>query len=110
MMSRDFLARIEGLKIQIKPDIMKEVKQQLALWPEDRGQAYYSDLVQLITEQAGSSLERAIAKMKAGEKPDQQDKRLADVVSYFALALLRVYQIEDLRAAQSEDDQAQGLS
>ena len=109
MMSRDFLARIEGLKIQIKPDIMKEVNEQLALWPEDRGLAYVSDLAQVIRDQTGSSLQRAIDKMNAGEKPDQQDKRLADAVSSFALAMLRVYQIEDLRAAQSEDDhEAQG--
>ena len=104
MKSRDFLARIEGLKIQIKPDIMKEVNEQLALWPEDRGLAYVSDLAQVIRDQTGSSLQRAIDRMDAGEKPDQQDKRLADAVSYLALAILRVYQIEDLRAAQSEDD------
>ena len=107
MMSRDFLARIEGLKIEIKPDIMKEVNEQLALWPEDRGLAYVSDLAKVIRDKTGSSLQRAIDRMDAGEKPDQQDKRLADAVNSFALAMLRVYQIKDLEAAQSEDDQAQ---
>ena len=109
MMSRDFLARIEGLKIQIKPDIMGEVNREIALWPDELAEAYLSDVAQVIRDQTGSSLQRAIDKMDAGEKPDQQDKRLADAVSYLALAILRVYQIEDLRAAQSEDDhEAQG--
>ena len=103
MMSRDFLARMESLKIEIKPDIMKEVRQQLDLWPPDRVMAYISDVIQLIIDKTGPHWQ------DAGEKPDQQDKRLADVWIFFALAMLRVYQIEDLRAAQSEDDhEAQG--
>lgn len=44
MMSRDFLARMESLKIEIKPDIMKEVNQQLDLWPLDRSLAYISEM------------------------------------------------------------------
>ena len=101
MKSRDFLARIEGLKIKIKPDIMGEVNRELSLWPEELVDAYVSDLAQVIKDQTGSSLQRAIDRMDAGEKPDQQDKRLADAVSYLALAILRVYQIK------REDDQAQ---
>ena len=106
MMSRDFLARIEGLKIQIKPDIMKEVKQQLALWPEDRKRAYALDVVQLFKEKLGSSPSQLTARMDVRENLNLQSK-LADVMSFFALAMLRVYQIKDLEAAQSEDDQAQ---
>ena len=101
MKSRDFLARIEGLKIQIKPDIMGEVNRELSLWPEELVDAYLSDLLQVVSERTQPYLDRAIDRMNTGEKPDQQDKRLADAVSYLALAILRVYQIK------REDDQAQ---
>ena len=107
MMSRDFLARMESLKIEIKPDIMKEVNQQLDLWPPDRSLAYISEMTQLVIDRAGPYYQRAIDRMDAGEKPDLIDKRIGEAASLFALAMLRVYQAKALEAAQSEDDQAQ---
>jgi len=95
MMSRDFLARMESLRIEIKPDAMKEVKEQLDLWPPDRVLAYIKDMVQLITDQTSSHFQEDI------ERHDLMDERISDAVSLFALAMLRVYQAKDLAAALS---------
>ena len=69
-MSRDFLARMESLKIEIKPDIMKEVRQQLDLWPPDRVMAYISDVIQLIIDKTGPHWQG-----DAGAMLDPRDKR-----------------------------------
>lgn len=107
MMSRDFLARMESLKIEIKPDVMKEVNEQLPFWPPDQVMAYISEMTQLVIDKASPYYQRAMDRMDAGEKPDLMDKKITEAASLFALAMLRVYQAKALEAAQSEDDQAQ---
>lgn len=101
MMSRDFLARMESLRIEIKPDAMKEVKEQLDLWPPDRVLAYIKDVVQLIIDQTSPHFQEATERAETGERPDLMDERISDAASLFALAMLRVYQAKDLAAALS---------